>query len=418
MKAPLPIFTEFREAFAMALTAIRAHKLRSGLTLLGILIGVFSIVLVMTAIGALQGNIEKQMTQLGAQTFAVQKWPAIQIDDDDGAFEKYFRRKNIHLSDVYAVRERATLALHVAASGELDQGEVRSRFGHTNPDIALRAMSPETFATRNFEVADGRVLVESDLANRRHVAVLGADLAKKLFPHGSAVGDWVKFRGFKYVVVGVLESKGAIFGQSEDGFLAIPVTTAITLYGREAPIGLQVQAVDAASFNDTVDQVRGILRAIRKVKPGDEDDFEIVSNDSLITQFRSITFTIRAGAGVISAIAMVAAGIGIMNIMLVSVTERTKEIGIRRAIGAKRRNIMTQFILEAVALSEIGGITGVALGIVAGNAAAMALSTPVVFPWDWALIGLGVCSAVGIAFGAYPAWKAAHLDPIDSLRYE
>jgi len=179
-----------------------------------------------------------------------------------------------------------------------------------------------------------------------------------------------------------------------------------------------VQAIGDKSFEDTVEQTRGALRAVRKVPPGEPDDFEIVSNDSLISQFRSITLAVRAGAGVISSIALLAAGIGIMNIMLVSVTERTKEIGIRRAIGAKKRNIMTQFILEAIVLCQIGGVLGIVLGIGAGNIAAAFLNTPPVVPWDSAAIGLVVCSIVGIVFGTYPAWKAANLDPIESLRYE
>lgn len=418
MKANARTITELREALAMALTAIRAHKLRSGLTLLGILIGVFSIILVMTAIRALQGNLEKQMTQLGSQTFAVQRWPAIQVDDDLGAEEKYNRRKKLNLADAEYLRNRATLAAHVGVSAEADVGEVSSRFAHTNPSITFMGMSPEAFETRNLAVAKGRALVESDLLNGRHVAVLGADLDRKLFPFGSALGDWVKFRGVKYTVVGVLEPKGSIFGQSQDGFMAVPVTVVAAQYGREVPYSIQIQAANPATFDDTEFQVRGLLRSRRKVAPGDEDDFELVSNDSLIKTFRSMTAAIRTGAGVISGIALVAAGIGIMNIMLVSVTERTKEIGVRRAIGAKRNNIMAQFILEAVALSEIGGVVGVILGIAAGNLAALALSTPVVFPWDWALIGLLVCSVVGVTFGAYPAWKAAHLDPIESLRYE
>ena len=179
-----------------------------------------------------------------------------------------------------------------------------------------------------------------------------------------------------------------------------------------------MQARDRASYEDTVEQVRGILRVARKVPPGGEDDFEIVSNDSLIAQFNTFTRTVRLGVAVVSSIALIAAGIGIMNIMLVSVTERTREIGIRRAIGAKKRNIMTQFIMEAVVLCEVGGVIGVVLGILGGNAVAFFLKVPPAIPFDWIVLGLVICSIVGVVFGTYPAYKAANLDPIESLRYE
>jgi putative ABC transport system permease protein len=179
-----------------------------------------------------------------------------------------------------------------------------------------------------------------------------------------------------------------------------------------------VQARDKASYEDCVEQVRGIMRVARKVPPGAEDDFETFSNDSLVTQFENFTRSVRIGVAVVSSIALLAAGIGIMNIMLVSVTERTREIGIRRAIGAKKRNIMTQFIVEAVVLCEVGGVIGVVLGIIGGNAAALVFKAPPVIPFDWIALGLIICSVVGIVFGTYPAFKAANLDPIDSLRYE
>jgi putative ABC transport system permease protein len=418
MKLPLPPLIEFREAFSMALTAIGAHKLRSALTLLGILIGVFSIVVVATAIRALQGNIESEMAQLGSHTFQVQRFPAIRVDDDLGAEEVYLRRKRFYLNTAIQLEQRATLARHVGVSADVDQGEVFSRFAKSAPNVSFRGMSPAAFETRNLAVEEGRSISESDMEAGRYVAVLGADLAKRLFPFGSPLGDWVQFRGVKFTVVGVLEAKGSIFGQSQDNFLAVPISTVLNRYGRETSLAIQVQAPDPQSYDDVVEQTRGILRTLRKTPPGEPDDFEIVSNDSLISQFRSITLAVRAGAGIISSIALVAAGIGIMNIMLVSVTERTREIGIRRAVGAKKRNIMTQFILEAVVLSEIGGVFGVALGIAAGNLAAALLKTPPVLPWDWAILGLVVCSLVGVVFGTYPAWKAANLDPIESLRYE
>jgi putative ABC transport system permease protein len=407
---------ELLENIRLALSAIRAHPLRSVLTVLGILVGVFSIVLVMTAIRVLQASLETQMSQLGTHTFQVQRFPAIQVEGGPEAWQRYARRRKFRMADARRLIERASLASAVSVVVMADTAEASSEFARTNPNIPLNGVSPSAFVTRNWIVAEGRALGDPDAG--RNVCVLGAGLAKKLFPRGSAIGQPIKYRGVNYAVVGVLEEKGAVFGQSQDNFMAVPVETVMDRYGRELPFAIQVQARDAASYNATVEQARGILRALRKVAPGAEDDFEIISNDSVVTQFRGITSNLRIGSAVISSIALVAAGVGIMNIMLVSVTERTKEIGIRRAIGAKKRSIMAQFLCEAVVLSEIGGIAGVALGIVSGNLLSLLLGVPPVLPWDWAIIGLLVCSFVGIAFGTYPAWKAAQLDPIESLRYE
>ena len=229
----------------------------------------------------------------------------------------------------------------------------------------------------------------------------------------------MKLNGINYSVIGVLEPRGGTLGGDQDNFAVMPLTTGLNRYGRTwRSLSILVQARDQASYDDTVEQVRGVLRTVRKVPPGKEDDFEIFSNDSLIGQFNSFTLTVRYGVAVVSCIALLAAGIGIMNIMLVSVTERTREIGIRRAVGAKKRNIMTQFIMEAVVLCEVGGVLGVALGILGGNATAFFLKMPPALPLDWAVIGLVICSVVGIIFGTYPAYKAANLDPIESLRYE
>jgi putative ABC transport system permease protein len=279
--------------------------------------------------------------------------------------------------------------------------------------------TPGSFPARNWTVAEGRALLDSDVDSAHDICILAAGMAKMLFPFGSAVGDRVKIEGINYTVVGVLESKGTMLGGDQESFAIIPLTTGLNRYGRIwRSISILVQARDQATYDDAVEQVRGILRTARKVPPGKEDDFEIFSNDSLVGQFKSFTFTVRIGVAVISSIALVAAGIGIMNIMLVSVTERTREIGIRRAIGAKKRNIMTQFIIEAVVLCQVGGIIGVALGVAGGNAAAFFLKVPPVIPFDWVVFGLVICSVVGIAFGTYPAFKAANLDPIESLRYE
>ena len=409
---------EVREGFAMAFSSIGAHKLRSSLTLLGVLVGVFSIVVVMTALRVLQSNIESRLNVLGANSFSVSRFPAVRVDDHPGASERYLRRREFRQWMARQVEQRATLARSVGVTAQLWGGEVFSKWAKTNPGVPLVGVSPGTFETRNWVIEEGRALNDSDLDAARDICVLGASVAKRLFPHGSPLGERVRCGGVPYLVVGVTEEKGRLFGQDQDAYVLIPISTGLNRFGKERSISIQVQAWSGSTYDDTVEQVRGILRTARKVPPGDPDDFEIISNDSIIRQFRALTLAVRGGAAVISSIALLAAGIGIMNIMLVSVTERTREIGIRRAIGAKKRHIMTQFILEAVALCQIGGLVGVALGIATGNLAAAFFDVPPVIPWDWALIGMVVCSLVGLVFGTYPAWKAANLDPIESLRYE
>jgi putative ABC transport system permease protein len=401
----------------MAMQALAAHKLRSALTLVGVLVGVFSIIAVMTAIRVMQHNIETELSQLGAHSFIVQKFPEIFVGGNDG-WHKIWRRKNITYQLGMALREKASLAQSVSVETRHWRGEVRSRFAQTTPSITLVGISPESFAVKNWVVEEGRAIVSADMDGSRNVCVLGNALAKKLFPQGSALKEKIKFEGINYLVVGVLEAQGKVMGGDQDLFVAIPITTGLNRYGHERSLSIAVQAADDKSFQDTMEQVRGVLRTLRKVPPGEPDDFELFSNDTLIAQFRSITQAARIGAGVVSSIALLAAGIGIMNIMLVSVTERTREIGIRRAIGAKKRNIMTQFILEAIVLCEVGGVIGVALGVIGGNVAAYFLKVPPSIPMDWVGFGLFVCSLVGIIFGTYPAFKAATLDPIDSLRYE
>jgi putative ABC transport system permease protein len=412
------LIAEVRESFSMAMSALAAHKLRSALTLLGVLIGVFSIIVTMTAMRVLKQQAESDLSRLGSQSFAIQKWPAVQFGTGRD-WQKYWRRKNISLADGRQVHDKATLAASVGIENNFWGGQVETRYKKTPPNVGLLGETPGSFPPRNWVVAEGRGLSELDVDNARDVCVLGSGLAKAVFPFGSAMGERLKINGINYTVVGVLEARGASLGGDQDNFAIIPITTALNRYGRWWwSLTLLVQARDAASYEDTVEQVRGILRVARKVPPGAEDDFELFSNDSLIAQFNNFTKAIRIGVAVVSSIALLAAGIGIMNIMLVSVTERTREIGIRRAVGAKKRNIMTQFIMEAVVLCEVGGVIGVALGILGGNGVAWYLKVPPAVPFDWIVLGLAICSVVGIVFGTYPAYKAANLDPIESLRYE
>jgi putative ABC transport system permease protein len=413
------IFTEARESCAMAFGAIAAHKLRSALTLLGVLVGVFSIIVVMTAMRVMQSNIERELSSLGGETFMVRKWPGTFIGLSGGDYEKYWRRKNVTMNDGKRLLEKIRVPANLGMEAQFWSGEIKTRYQTSAPTVRLYGETPGSFPAHNWNLAAGRLLLDADVDSARNVCVLGCGLATNIFPNSSAVGEIIKIDGINYTVVGVLESKGGNLGGDQDNFAVVPLTTALNRYGRWGrSLNILVQAPDRASYDATVEEVRGAMRLIRKVPPGQDDDFEIASNNSMIEQFNKFTRSVRIGVAVVSSIALLAAGIGIMNIMLVSVTERTREIGIRRAIGAKQRNIMVQFIMEAVALCEVGGALGVVFGILGGNVLALVMKLPPVIPVDWILLGLAICSVVGIVFGTYPAWKAAKLDPIESLRYE
>jgi putative ABC transport system permease protein len=279
-------------------------------------------------------------------------------------------------------------------------------------------VTPGVFVVNRWDIAEGRALLESDLESSRDVCVLNDVVARALFPHGSPVGQRIKIAAIPYTVVGVFENTTS--GNMEvNGLVQIPLTTGLNRYGRTREISILVTVDDATTFDDTVEQARGLFRSIRKVPPGKEDDFEILTSAAMIEQFQKVTRAVRLGLTFVSSIALLAAGVGIMNIMLVSVTERTREIGVRRALGARRGSILTQFLIEAVVLCQIGGILGIAAGLLGARLlATYLLHLPPAYPLDWTIFSLVICSVVGLVFGSYPAWKASHLDPIDALRYE
>ncbi len=414
---PSVYILEIKESLIMALTAVRTNKLRLILTLLGIAVGVFSIILVMTAMGVLQNSIESGLSQLGANTFQVQKYPIFMGGGPMERF-KYRNRKDITYDQGLSVKEKATMAKYVGLESWVGAKIVKYKNIETNPNVGVAGEDPSGFPTNNWIVKDGRALLPQDLELSRKVIVLGDAVVKKLFLKGDPIGEEIKIDGDNYTVVGVIEPQGSSMGGNSDNFVAMPITTFMLGYGKLRSINIMVQANDRETFEDAMEQVRGILRMERKVEPGRADDFEIFSNDSVIKQFNDFTKYVKIGVGFISFIALLAAGVGIMNIMLVSVTERTREIGIRKAIGARKNNVLVQFLIEAVVLCEFGGLIGIVLGVLGGNIVALLMSVPAIIPYDWVVIGLVVCSIVGIVFGTYPAWKAANLDPIESLRYE
>ncbi|HUI63661.1 MAG TPA: ABC transporter permease [Bacteroidota bacterium] len=402
----------------MALAAIRASKLRSVLTMLGIVVGIFSIISVMTALSVLRNSIEQGMMQLGANTFQVQKF-SVDFNTTPEQRRKMRNRKNITYEQALQVREKATLAARVGIEA-IEGGKILFWNGKkTNPNVAVFGETIEGQETNDWTVETGRGLVQQDFDMSRPVMVLGSAVAEKLFPpFVDPVGETIRVDQGVYEVIGVYSKKGASLGGNQDNFVVIPLSVFFQRYGRPDDLHIMVKSLNQQVMGDAIEQVRGILRAARHVPPGEDDDFSYFSNDSLVTQFNDFTLYLRMGVMVVSCIALLAAGVGIMNIMLVSVTERTREIGIRKSIGAQKSDILSQFMIEAVILCEIGGVVGVLMGIAGGNVVSLLVSVPAVIPWDWVVIGLISCSLVGFVFGVYPAWKAANLDPIEALRYE
>jgi len=408
-----------KETFISALSSIKGNKLRASLTLLGIVIGVFSIIGVMTLLDALQKGIDSGLSQLGTSTFQVQKWPATFIGGP-GRWRKYEKRKPITIEEGYKLKDQAVLPKYIGLEDWSGGKTLKYDRTQTNPNFQLAGVTTEFLPANNHSLSEGRFFTEEEVLSTRQVCVLGMEAINKLFPFNSPLGKDVEIDGNNFTVIGVLVAKGESLGQSQDNVALIPLLTMNKIYGarKDRSVNITVTAPSKAELDETMEEVIGLMRQIRKVPPGEDNDFDIWSNESLIREANNFTIYFKYGAGVISFISLIAAGIGIMNIMLVTVTERTKEIGIRMAIGAKKNNILFQFLFEAILLCQLGGIIGIALGIGVGNLLGSIFSFPVSIPYDWVVIGLIVCSVIGIIFGTYPAFKAAKLNPIDALRYE
>jgi putative ABC transport system permease protein len=406
----------FSEIFRLALGALRVNRLRSALTMLGVAIGVFSVIGVMTALSVIQGSIESGLSFLGSNLFQFAKYPVISTSDPE---EKYANRKNISYENALEFRRLMEGQAQAICFKIFDRGKPAS-FGRSKIQGLTLVGTNEFFLIANsYSLAYGRNVSAEDVDLGRNVVVTGKDIEKKLFPSQTPIGKTIKINDKPYQIIGVLEEKGSSFGQTQDDMLIVPITKFFSDFGRtNRTVNIAIQSTSQATYNQTMDKAIGAMRVARGLKLGQDNDFEIYSNDTLVSAFASIAGQVRIGAFVVSVIALLAAGIGIMNIMLVSVTERTREIGVRKAIGARKNDIIKQFLIEAVVLSELGGLAGILTGVLGGNGVAVAFDMSMVFPWGWTVTAVIVCSLIGTGFGLYPAWKAASLHPIEALRFE
>jgi putative ABC transport system permease protein len=389
--------------------------------MIGITIGVFSIISVMTVIGALQSSIESGISFLGSNIFQFAKYPA-SVNVTGEIQKKYQNRRNItyrqalHYSQLMEANARE---ICLKSFGYEVKGQAVYNGIKTTPSLLIVGTNRSFLTANAYTLGYGRNLNDEDVDLARRVIVVGRIIEKRLFPHETPIGKVIRLSGHTYTIIGVLAEKGTSFGQSQDDICIMPITRFFEDYGEaKRTVNIATQAFSAETYNRTLDKAISAMRIARGLRANQENDFEIYSNDSLKSAFASIAGVVRIGAFVISFIALLAAGIGIMNIMLVSVTERTKEIGVRKSIGARSRDILRQFLTEAVFISEAGGALGIILGVIGGNLLAIWLKADIIFPFGWAITGLLVCSAIGIGFGLYPAYRAAALDPIEALRYE
>jgi putative ABC transport system permease protein len=406
----------FGEGFRLAISTIKAHKLRSFLTTLGIIIGVMAVIGMMSIIGALEQYMRETLSVLGGSSFTVQKYPAVQMGKLD---EKYHNRDDITFEQLEKMKRYDFQAIDKLSPVEIEfSGRIKYRDESTKPTIQTWCADPNWLETQNRHIKDGRFFTEYDMEHRRHVMVLGIDVAEELFPYLDPIGKEVKAMGKKFKIVGLLDEKGQVFGQSQDNLVAIPMSTFKKIFGKNRNIAITVKAKSPELVPEAMEEAIRALRVIRKVPPGEENDFEIATQDSVMNTLKDLTGFVFIAAVVICGISLIVGGIGIMNIMLVSVRERTREIGVRKAIGARKRDILNQFLTEAIILCLVGGVLGVLAGAGIGAIVSAFLHMPPVIPvWSIAL-GLGFSLIIGILFGVYPAMTAAQLDPIDALRYE
>lgn len=406
------------EILKVAVAAIWAHKLRSALTLLGMIVGVTAFVTVVSLIQGFNVYIDEKIAGIGAKSFSIQRFnPFEDFKDTDTIAAAQRRNKELTLDDYEYLKEKTTLIAKIGAKARGSAAEVKRNDQVLN-DVFVSGATANTADIDNRDIADGRFFSEVETEGAARVAYVGADIANKLFPSGNAINGEIDIRGLPYRVIGVEVVKGTVFGIPQDSFIVIPLKTYQLDFGplvRQRSLYFTATSKTDETFNDAVEEARFLMRARRHLQGNEKDNFGIVTPDA-ITGLRDRIFgTIFIVAMLVPGIALIVGAIVIMNIMLVSVTERTKEIGIRKSLGARKADILKQFLLEAVTMATLGGAVGVFLAWVIGK-----IVTAAFFPTYlslFAILGaLTVSGTVGALSGLIPAWKAARLDPIEALR--
>jgi putative ABC transport system permease protein len=406
----------FYEALKLALSSIAANKLRSFLTLLGVIFGVATVIVVVSLVEGFNSYVDEKIANIGTNAFGVQKYSIEDFSSVEALNAARRRNKDITLDDLEALRTRGG-AIKDAGGKAGTAGDVK--FGSTTLfRVGINATTPNIADIEHLEVGDGRYFIKSDEDTRRNVCFIGADVAEKLFPVSSPIGQTIKVDGRPYEVIGVGKALGTVFGQPRDMYVSIPLSTFLAAYGSRRSINLSVTAVSDAAYLDAIDEARVLLRARRKLEPHEPDNFGIITPSAINELRDSIFGTIQTAAIGVTSISLVVGGIVIMNIMLVSVTERTKEIGIRKSIGARRQDILKQFLAESTLLALCGGAIGVLIAFLLAKLVATLTPVPTSLPMFAVAAALLVSGGVGLISGVYPAWKAAGLDPIEALRTE
>jgi putative ABC transport system permease protein len=406
----------FREAFSVAADSLRSSKLRSFLTLLGIILATTTLIAVMSVIHGMDVYIANSVSSMGADGFRVVRIAFLGNFDPKKYLE--LQKKNPQLSpdEFEFLKTNATFVADLGMGAGRTVGVSMGTQSLTS--VSLTGGTSNWATLGNTQIESGRYFTDFEDSHRSPVAVLGADVKNSLFGEADAVGKTIKIEGLPFTVVGVAVPKGSVFGQSQDGFIDIPVETYFQIYGSRTGISFSAKALDQTVLEQAKDEIRTLIRARRHLRPNQDDTFSILSSDSLVGAWDRLTGAIAATAVAVVSVFMVVGGVVIMNIMLAAVTERTHEIGIRKSVGARRQDILNQFLVESSMLSGIGGLCGVFLAWMVALLVRTLTPVPMSIPVSAVLIGVTLSVVVGLFFGVYPAQRASRLDPIEALRVE